>query len=267
MKILIIDTYNEIHRAKTGFVKGEFFIIYNFFKNFKALVEKFTPNRIFLALEGYPKFRYQLYPDYKKDRRLIKQASSQDKQVFFNNQKDKILELMQHLPAVSVSAVDYESDDIINTLAHDLKDEEITIISNDHDYIQLLQQNFASLQIFDPRVKDFLVAPSYHYLTWKSLAGDKSDSIPGIISNKKAEILSQSPSELDHFLSSPENHANFKLNLDLINFRSIPSDELQFSNYQVNFDILKQEFEKMEFSSLLNEKYWNKFTSVFSEVK
>ena len=60
MKILFLDAYNLIHRARSGFTKGDYPIIYNFFRGVRPLVEKFDPTHVYFVLEGNPKFRKQL---------------------------------------------------------------------------------------------------------------------------------------------------------------------------------------------------------------
>lgn len=70
---------------------------------------------------------------------------------------------MQHLPVKQFVASNYECDDVIASLATSLKDEDVTIISNDSDYIQLLQ-NDINVKIYNPIKKEYMKAPDYHYL-------------------------------------------------------------------------------------------------------
>ena len=45
MKILLLDAYNLIYRARSGFTRGDFPVVYNFFRSLRPLIEKFDPDR------------------------------------------------------------------------------------------------------------------------------------------------------------------------------------------------------------------------------
>ncbi|MGI9571987.1 MAG: hypothetical protein ACR2L5_01550, partial [Candidatus Actinomarinaceae bacterium] len=70
MKILLLDAYNLIHRARSGFSSGEYPVIYNFFRGVRPLIEKFSPDIVYFVLEGNPQFRKVLSEGtYKKGRK------------------------------------------------------------------------------------------------------------------------------------------------------------------------------------------------------
>ena len=54
MKTLVLDAYNLIYRAKSGFTKGENAVVFMFFRSLRALIEKFQPDECFFVLEGMP---------------------------------------------------------------------------------------------------------------------------------------------------------------------------------------------------------------------
>ncbi len=271
--ILLIDTLNFIYRGVIKFGKKEnengkedFTIVYNFFRNLRALIEQFKPNKCFLALEGIPHFRYKLYPEYKANR-LIKTGSKKEAtRADFNRQRDIILSLVKHLPLWKIKAEAYEADDVLFTLAQNLKSEDVTIISADSDLIQIIQQ-FPTIKLYNAISKSTVSSPNYNYLVQKSIAGDTSDNIPRILSKEKAIEIASDPKLLSSFLEVEENRANFSLNKELIVLREVPDQELLIEEHQVNFDLLKQEFEKMELPSLLKENYWERFTSTFQELR
>ena len=68
MKILIADGYNLLYRSRTGWGQGDNPIVFNFLRSFKALVEKFNPDKTYFVLEGRPKKRKDLLPEYKAQR-------------------------------------------------------------------------------------------------------------------------------------------------------------------------------------------------------
>lgn len=272
-KILLFDGHNAMWRANIAFKskgrnKSDYVMVYNFFKNLRATIEEFKPNKIFFCLEGKDNFRYRIFSDYKANR-FVK-VGSKDERVLqeFNRQKRIILDLLPSLPITTVKSENYECDDVIATLAENLKDEEVIIISNDSDFIQLLQKGYENLKIYNPFKKEFLKAPEYHYLVWKCLAGDKrTDNIPGMVGPKTAEKLVSDPDELQEFLSSEENRANFNLNRELIELKIIDDDELEFSEYETNFDLIKEEFVRMEFNSILDKYSWDRFCNTFKDLR
>jgi 5'-3' exonuclease len=270
-RVLIIDGLNFIYRGLIGFFGGkpavvDYTIVFNFFRNLRALIESFEPSKCFFILEGQPEFRKVLFPDYKKNR-IVKIGSTQEQsKLNIFRQADIIYKLIRLLPITMVRAAAYEDDDTIYTLANDLKNEEVIIVSSDSDMIQIIQ-NLSSydVKLFNPRVKEFIKVPAYVYLVRKSIAGDKSDNIPSVASAKKADLLATDAEALKEFLSNEENRANFSLNKELIELRLVPPDQLEFIESTVDFNALFNEFEKLEFSSLLKESYKEKFIQTFTD--
>jgi len=248
--------------------KPSYTMVYNFFKNLRAIVEEFEPNKVFFCLEGKDNFRYKIFSDYKANR-FIKNGSKDERVLQeFHRQKRIILDLISSLPIITVKSETFECDDVIATLAENLKDEEVIIISNDSDFIQLLQKGYVNLKIFNPIKKEFVHAPDYHYLIWKCLAGDKkTDNIPGLMGSKTAEKIVSNPDKLQEFFSSEENKANFNLNRELIELKIIDDDKLEFTDYDMNLESLKEEFIRMEFNSIVDNVTWKKFCDTFSDLR
>lgn len=268
-KVLIIDGHNAMWRAKFAFKPSdkdsEYVMIYSFFRNLRPIIEKFSPSKVFFVLEGHPQFRYDIYSEYKANR--IKTASKQEQNADFHKNKHVIVDLLKLLPITICKTAHYECDDLIHTLCLDLKDEEIVVLSNDSDYIQLLQNNYKSISVYNPVKKVFMQAPEYPYVVWKSLAGDTSDNIPGMVSDKKADMLCRSPNQLREYLSHEETRANFYINLELIKFRTVPSEEIEFFDSNVNYSKLREEFIRMGFNTIADDKYWLKYISTFDCIK
>jgi 5'-3' exonuclease len=276
-KILIIDGLNFIYRGLITFGKSkstvdegkeekpDYSVVYNFFRNLRAIIEEFEPSRCFIVLEGDPKFRKELLPSYKANRIVKEGSKKQDSRNNLLRQADIIYDLVSLLPITLVKAKDYEADDAIYALAHNLKDEEVVIVSTDSDLIQILQSLSAhDVKLFHPGKKEFIQPPSYMYLVWKCIAGDKrTDNIPGITSAAKAEELAKNPQELKEFLDKEENRANFQLNKQLIELRLVPNEEIIFTEHKVNFKALFEEFAKMEFATIIKESYREKFIETF----
>ena len=69
MKVLFLDAYNLIYRAKSGFTKGDNYVIFNFFRGLRPLVEKYSPDLVYFVLEGRPEHRQQISEgNYKSNR-------------------------------------------------------------------------------------------------------------------------------------------------------------------------------------------------------
>lgn len=271
-KALFIDGHNQVWRACVKFgavqpdVPDEIIFTFNFFRNLRPLIEEFQPAKCFFVLEGHPQFRYDLFADYKANR-IIKQASKQESNERFLKTKDIIVPLLQHLPITICGAADYEADDVIATLCENMQTEDLTVLSNDSDYIQLLQRGYPQIKIYNPIKKSFMEAPTYPYVAWKCLNGDKSDNIPALLKPKKALDTINSPELFQKFMSVEENRANFSVNRQLIEFRSVPVEDISLKEGVKNFDALREAFSEMKFESIVNEQSWNKYCKTFDCLK
>lgn len=272
-KVLFIDGHNAMWRACVKFgtppvqdVDDSVIFTFNFFRNLRPLIEDFAPDKCFFVLEGHPQFRYDLFADYKANR-IVKQASKQESNDRFLRTKDLIVPLMQHLPITTCRAADYEADDVIATLCDNMKDEDLTVLSNDSDYIQLLQRGYSQIRIYNPIKKVDMEAPPYPYVAWKCLNGDKSDNIPSCLKPKKALDAVTNPELFKNFMEVEENRANFNVNRQLIEFRSVPVEEIDLKEGVRDFDSLKKSFMEMKFESITNDKSWEKFCKTFDCLK
>ena len=260
MNILLLDAYNLIHRARSGYTKGDYAIVYNFFRGIRPIVEKFNPDKVYFVLEGYPQFRLDIDKFYKSDRKRPDGS--------FLNQKNIIIELVKRcMPFVTARHAEFECDDVIATLAaiHATRGDNCTIISSDSDFIQL--HNTFDLNLYNPIKKKFIEKPDYDYVIWKSLRGDATDNIPGIkgIGDKTALKLVKNPKLLKETLQDNEKRSIFERNVNLIRLVDLSKKihEVEFNYGKSSMDILYESFYGFEFHSMLNEKTWNKFCKTF----
>lgn len=271
-KVLFFDGHNAIWRACIKFGAAptdqddSVIFTFNFFRNLRPLIEDFAPDKCFFVLEGHPQFRYDLFSDYKANR-IIKMASRQEANEKFLAAKDIILPLLHYLPITVVRAAAYEADDVVATLCENMKTEDLTVLSNDSDYIQLLQRGYSNIRIYNPIKKVDMEAPAYPYVAWKCLAGDKSDNIPSLLKPKKVMEAINSPDVFKKFMEVEENRANFSVNRQLIEFKPVPEDEISLMEGAPNFDKLREEFAKMKFESIINDKSWEKYRRTFDCIK
>lgn len=272
MTILCIDFMNAAHRARSGFKLGPAPVIFNFFRQFKSLIDEFSPNRVYIVLEGRPLKRYEALEEYKANRILKEDDPKREELLKFFSQKDEIVDLLtKYFPVSVVRHPTSECDDTIaNLLRKSSPAIPWIIVSSDSDFIQLLQED-NNLKLYNPVRKEFVKNPDYPYVTWKSLRGDLSDNIPGIpgVGDKTAEKLSINAELLSNFLKDPTKANIFERNYNLISFLEWSEEErmqMTCSSPAKNWDEVKKVFENYGFSSITKESSWTKFLNSFDRL-
>lgn len=272
MTILAIDFMNQAHRARSGFQMGPAPVVFNFFRQFKALVDQFKPTRIYVALEGKPVHRYEALGEYKANRKVEADDPRAKELEKFFRQKDVIVDLLQkHFP---VSVVRHPTSECDDTLANLVKRSSSAVdwvlVSSDTDFIQLLQDH-PNLKLYNPVQKQFVEAPDYDYVVWKALRGDATDNIPGVpgIGDKTAEKIALDPVLLKEHVAKPDVEPIFNRNYDLIRFKEWTNEELDAMTSSApakNWDAVKEMFASYGFNSMVKDEAWQKFTSSFDNL-
>ena len=248
-------------------MKGEDAIVFSFFRSLKPLVEKFKPDKAYFVLEGRPKLRTDLLPEYKAQR---PQGSDN-----FWRQANDIKDILGNLPIIQIRHPDYECDDVIANLAkYYIEDgHDVVVISNDSDFIQLHDcLDNSRFKIYNPIRKKFVERPPHNYLEWKSLRGDAADNIPGIkgVGDKTATKFMVDPVLKEACLNKPGNREIYERNKKLIEFhwfKDITADltnegsEVNYPN--VSMSKVYESFVTRDFGSMINQKYWKKFCAAF----
>ena len=85
-KIVVVDGMNFMHRARSGWAQGPSPVVFNFFRNFRALVELLGPTRLYFVLEGRPQQRIDALPEYKANRNVEEGSTQQQERVEFFKQ-------------------------------------------------------------------------------------------------------------------------------------------------------------------------------------
>lgn len=189
MKYLVIDTYALCYRAHYGYpdltnFKGEpTSVIVGFFKQFLSRVhsvEDYYP--VFVAdTPGSANPRKQLFPEYKANRTAMEPS--------FYQQVDFVVELGKLIGTVYTKE-GYEADDLAGAFVEQFATgNEITLLTVDADWLQLLQKNVKVIQlktsgrhiVWDDALffAENKIAPK-QLLSLKALVGDGSDNIPGV---------------------------------------------------------------------------------------
>jgi 5'-3' exonuclease len=280
---LYIDSQNFIHRARGGFAVGENPIVFNFFRNLRSLIEIHNPvHEVFFVLEGRPLEKNSILPSYKANRKIDIDSSDpfiqekvKEKENFFR-QVDMIHKIIvDHFPFKIYRHPDFECDDTIyNLINRDSYYEAIhhIVISNDSDFIQLLNQFSENVSLYNPMKKMFVERPDFDYAMRKSLTGDSCDNIKGIpgIGQKRADELMNNPEKLELlFRNNSEAVSIFNRNISLIEFRNWSEKEyadLYCTNCNNDISGAKVIFDELSFSSMTKEKPWEKYVNTFKHI-
>lgn len=269
-KILLLDGYNLMHRARYGFGKGDYNVVFNFFRGLKPIVEMMRPDKIYFVLEGLPKERIELYPEYKANRSVgltpEKKAALED----FRRQREYIYDILSRMPITVLHHYDFECDDVIANVATQWhSDDDCVVISNDTDFIQLLSEH-NSLRLYSPVKKQYLTDVDYDYVSWKALVGDSSDNIKGVPRVGKKTAIKILTNGLQEWLDLyPEKAEIYHRNVKLIKFADLSEkmEEIEVRSEEDNdFDYVLEKFQEMEFASMVTPKYWNAFKGTFRSV-
>ncbi|MFV0561206.1 MAG: DNA polymerase I [Enterococcus sp.] len=160
--------------------------IYAFNNMFENVMQKEQPTHVLVAFDaGKTTFRTEMYAEYKGGRSKTPGE--------FKEQMPYIRELLTGLGVQHYELPNYEADDIIGTLAHQVDKElfDVVILSGDRDLTQLATEDI-KVDITVKGVSDIEsytpehIAEKYdglkplQIIDMKGLAGDSSDNIPGV---------------------------------------------------------------------------------------
>ena len=195
---MLIDGLNLFFRAymmdpslgpngqPTGGVKGSF-------KMLQKLVRENNPDKIFFCWDG-PKSairRRAINNNYKEGRKPIRlnrnfgDLSEQDEKENRYWQYGRVVEYLNEMPIAQIYLDFVEADDAISVLCRELPNDKKTIISNDKDFLQLLDTNTflyrpCKEEVYDVEkvVNEYNIHPT-NFAVARSVVGDASDNLPG----------------------------------------------------------------------------------------
>ena len=306
-RVLIIDGLNQFIRVfgavpalnddgeHCGGVTG-------FLLSTAATIRRLKPTRVVIVFDGKggSNRRKSMYKGYKEGRtgltkinRLAGYEDLEDQQESMRKQFTRLIEYLQVLP-ISLTYIDYvEADDIIAYLANHYFKKEVTIISSDKDFLQLVNPRIkvwapTKKKMYDEALvmEDYGVKPQ-NLVFYRCLEGDKSDNIEGVrgvgpktILNKMSFLnedeltldgfMEKVNSECDEKLSQKltENVTTIEMNYQLMQLKdpeissSIKSNIREImDSHESNFDIV--EFKKM----FMYDKLYTAFSNVDSWLR
>jgi len=197
-RVLLIDGLNTFLRAFTaiGWVNKDLSHIgglTGFLRSLGYIIKLVRPTRVIVVFDGQGSStnkRY-IYPDYKANRGINRVTnwdsfeSQQEESEAITSQLVRLIYYLKTLPLDLIVIDKIEADDVIGYITGKL-DGEVTIMSSDRDYLQLVSDK---ITIYSPTKKKFydrdLVLNEYgvtpkNFLTQKILLGDSGDNIPGV---------------------------------------------------------------------------------------
>ena len=306
-RVLIIDGLNQFIRVfgavpalnddgeHCGGVTG-------FLLSTAATIRRLKPTRVVIVFDGKggSNRRKSVYKGYKEGRtgltklnRLAGYEDLEDQQVSMRNQFKRLIEYLQILP-ITITYIDYvEADDIIAYLANHYFKKEVTILSSDKDFLQLVNER---IQVFTPTkkkmytekevVEDYGVTPQ-NLIFYRVLMGDKSDNIKGVNGvgiktiESKMKFLTENKLSLDTFIEKCSSECDDKLseklknNLDTINMNyglmQLADPDISSSiksNVRDLMDTHKPELNLVEFKKMfMYDKLYTAFANVDSWLR
>jgi len=197
-RILLVDGLNTFLRAFTaiGWVNKDLSHIgglTGFLRSLGYIIKLVRPTRVILVFDGQGSStnkRY-IYPEYKANRGINRVTnwdsfeSQQEESEAITSQLVRLIFYLKSLPVDLISVDKIEADDVIGYITGQL-DGEMTIMSSDRDYLQLVSDK---ITVYSPTKKKFydreLVLKEYNvtpknFLTQKILLGDSGDNVPGV---------------------------------------------------------------------------------------
>lgn len=190
-KILIIDTFNFLHRAYHALPKtltdkdgNPTNAIYGVTSMLISVFEQIRPTHVLVALDSEkPTFRVEEFTGYKAHRKPMEDDLAV--------QIPKVFEIIEAFGLHMIKIDGYEADDIIGTVATKFSKagNEVIIVSNDRDMWQLINKNTVVMMpttkgptewIGVREVIARLGFPPENLIDFKALRGDPSDNIPGV---------------------------------------------------------------------------------------
>jgi 5'-3' exonuclease len=293
---IIVDgnSLGHAHHRSTKLTVGNFETqaIFGFVKAIRNL-KLAHPNRHMIVLwDGKAKFRYDLMPDYKANRK----AMTAEEKVAKDAYKAQVPYIQGILAALGVDQrlnFDLEADDLAGYITPTLAAAKpVLLVTGDGDWLQMVGHN---VTWHDPRYEgrtvteeNFFHYTGYHtpaaFLQGKALRGDSSDNISGVGGVGEvgaAELLAEWGSMGKFYaavkdgsyvpkgkkltkLATEESRDIFLRNLKLMNLLKAPKpDKAMEKSFPTNFnsEVVLKAFQKLSFISILKD--FANFISVF----
>jgi len=192
-RLIVIDGHALLHRAwhalpplstKDGLVVSG---AYGFFMILLKAIRELKPSHLVVTFDlAGPTFRHEEYEAYK--------ANREERPDELYAQVPIIEEILRQMDIPVCSAVGFEADDVIGTIAVTVRQQhpeiEVVIVTGDKDTLQLvndgvsvytLRKGMTDTVLYDPAgVEEKMGIRPDQVIDYKALRGDPSDNIPGV---------------------------------------------------------------------------------------
>lgn len=273
-KLLLIDTYNFLHRAYHALPKtfkdqnGEpTNAVYGVTSMLITVLNELKPTYVVAAMDGEkPTFRLENFTGYKAHRK----PTENDLTI----QIPKVKEILEGFGITQILIEGYEADDIIGTLAtkYGKDDMEVIIVSNDRDLWQLINKNVlvmlptttgAAEWIGEKEVVARMGFVPKQMIDYKSLRGDPSDNIPGVfgIGEKTAKELISKYGNLETIYRNIDSITPESVKIKLANCaeQAVMSKQLATIETAAPFSLALKDCKYSEFNKLKLAKILSKY--------
>lgn len=128
---------------------------------------------------GVPKYRKELYPEYKGQRQTDRAKDPKQEKLYadYKAQLPYVPTILQHTAVATARAKDWEADDVIAALAlMRLADHEITIATSDADFTTIASDR---IKVYNP-ITELYREPDPMYCLKKAINPKRSDNLVGI---------------------------------------------------------------------------------------
>lgn len=258
---------NHFMKTKNGIPTNG---MYQFSRYLFDAINHFQPTHVICCWDmGSKTFRNEIYPDYK--------ANREEPPAELIPQFDLVKEVTESLSIPNIGLVHYEADDCIGTLATQLDEYLVTILTGDQDILQLVDDR-TQVAIMRKGIGNYEVFTSDNFyekkgifpnqiVDLKGLMGDSADNYPGVkgIGEKTALKLLKEHGSVENILASLGEltkalQTKIKTDLELLHLsrnlalikRDVPihcvPDE---AIWQVDMEKAKLKFEEFEMEKLL----------------
>jgi len=197
------------------------------FMSIKKTLKQFRPDKVIFCLEGRSNWRKQIYSEYKKQRRDIRDKSVIDFDSFFMENGKLIEDLIKVVKNIQFLQVDNcEADDLIGVIVKNKSNWKIINQSSDSDFYQLFK--YPNYNQWNAKKKQFAqVLNPESYLTEKIILGDVSDNIPRLSALKFRQgpkyVQKNVLTDLNKWIIENNMEKEWARNQTLISFDAIPT--------------------------------------------
>ncbi len=167
--------------------------------------------------------------------------------------------LKESIPCKFLYHKDVEGDDMVYYAVKNIipRDCDVTIISSDTDYIQILNE-LDNVKLWTPVRQHFREATDYDYVSWKSMVGDSADNIKGVkgIGKVRAEKILKTGS-LQESLDTPSFKSQYDHAYSMIKLKDDLSEfkEVEVIDGNLAQEDLRQYMKKLGFNSFVGDSW------------